>query len=68
MAGKGDWKRPQDKPKFDAEYDRIFGVPLVQSWWCVEMEDCSGEPDSECPECNGTRRYTEPPHAPVHEV
>ncbi len=24
-TGKGSWRRPQDKEKFDSEWDRIFG-------------------------------------------
>jgi hypothetical protein len=26
MSGKGDWPRPVDKEKFNANFDRIFGV------------------------------------------
>jgi hypothetical protein len=64
-AGKGDWRRPEDREKYRKNYDRIFGGPKVRcdkcwywdwiSCWCdyPDHRKAGEAPDVTNPPCGG---------------
>lgn len=60
--GKGDWRRPMDKEKFDQNFDAIFGKRELKLWNPEELVDEESGDNESKPSVDPEREDRVPRH------